>query len=619
MTRISHFLLPALLVVVAACGDDGRPRTDSSVDTGTGDTSTGDTGTMDSGTMDTGTGDTSTGDTSTGDTGTGDTGTMDGGDAGDATTDAPMDAPMDVAPDVPMVGCVDMDLSMATGDAVASGDLTGAVDDGAGSCGSTLGEDRAYTWTAPSSAEWTFDTFGSDADTVLHIHTGAECTADELDCNDDVNFFVLQSRLDLTIMMGTTVTIVVDAYDDTSAGTFTLSITETSTIPASEAGSCTDGLDNDRDGDIDCFDPDCVSATSCFEIGASCSDTVDNDGDGDIDCADADCFGYGACLELICDDSMDDDGDSDVDCADSDCLTDAACETCPAVDLAMTLGTSTGTTTGETNNRAASCGGSTSVDRTHVFTAPAEGTYTIDTIGSTFDTVLYILDTDCDGAEIACDDDSGGSSTSEVVVDLGMGQSVIIVVDAFGGADGAYTLNIANVAMSFGAPTTAGDLVITEIMQNPRTPDAGNEWFEVVNTTTSSLNLNGCTVRDLGVNSFTIGSDLVVAPGEYAVLARTSTPGFTPRFDWPGSTALGNSDDEIIIECGAGPTEIDRVEWDGGPMFPDPNGGSMSLDDGTTDHVMNDTGSNWCEAPLYITPYDGTNRGTPGAPNPDCP
>jgi hypothetical protein len=46
---------------------------------------------------------------------------------------------------------------------------------------------------------------------------------------------------------------------------------------------CTDGLDNDDDGDVDCADDDCECSDE------TCSDSVDNDDDGDIDCNDPDC------------------------------------------------------------------------------------------------------------------------------------------------------------------------------------------------------------------------------------------------------------------------------------------------------------------------------------------
>jgi hypothetical protein len=51
----------------------------------------------------------------------------------------------------------------------------------------------------------------------------------------------------------------------------------------------------------------------------ACSDGLDDDGDGDIDCDDLDCRRSGACGEYYCYDGYDDDGDGAVDCDDSDC------------------------------------------------------------------------------------------------------------------------------------------------------------------------------------------------------------------------------------------------------------------------------------------------------------
>jgi hypothetical protein len=58
--------------------------------------------------------------------------------------------------------------------------------------------------------------------------------------------------------------------------------------------SCTDGLDNDADGDIDCADSDCTTNTTCLESG-NCSDKLDNDIDGLTDCDDSDCTSDSAC------------------------------------------------------------------------------------------------------------------------------------------------------------------------------------------------------------------------------------------------------------------------------------------------------------------------------------
>ena len=61
--------------------------------------------------------------------------------------------------------------------------------------------------------------------------------------------------------------------------------------------NCTDRVDNDKDGVVDCADSDCQEAPNCKpgqgpeNSNALCSDWVDNDGDGHIDCDDSNCQG----------------------------------------------------------------------------------------------------------------------------------------------------------------------------------------------------------------------------------------------------------------------------------------------------------------------------------------
>jgi hypothetical protein len=59
---------------------------------------------------------------------------------------------------------------------------------------------------------------------------------------------------------------------------------------------CTDEIDNDGDGLIDCSDTDCEFDESCYSYEdpppsdpEDCTDEIDNDGDGLIDCSDTDC------------------------------------------------------------------------------------------------------------------------------------------------------------------------------------------------------------------------------------------------------------------------------------------------------------------------------------------
>ncbi len=56
-----------------------------------------------------------------------------------------------------------------------------------------------------------------------------------------------------------------------------------------------------------------------------CTNGIDDDGNGAIDCADASCQARTVCQAEICGNNIDDDGDGRFDCADSDCAMEAAC------------------------------------------------------------------------------------------------------------------------------------------------------------------------------------------------------------------------------------------------------------------------------------------------------
>jgi hypothetical protein len=95
--------------------------------------------------------------------------------------------------------------------------------------------------------------------------------------------------------------------------------------PAPVRPNCSDGLDDDGDGLIDCDDPDCESSWWCTvstQREVDCDDTLDNDGDGLADCEDADCGALNSCRESDCSNGVDDDGDGSSDCVDTDCLVD---------------------------------------------------------------------------------------------------------------------------------------------------------------------------------------------------------------------------------------------------------------------------------------------------------
>lgn len=60
---------------------------------------------------------------------------------------------------------------------------------------------------------------------------------------------------------------------------------------------------------------------------ATCTDTIDDDADGLVDCDDTDCDGDDACIVLpeTCTGDADEDRDTFIDCEDDDCWEDPAC------------------------------------------------------------------------------------------------------------------------------------------------------------------------------------------------------------------------------------------------------------------------------------------------------
>jgi hypothetical protein len=115
---------------------------------------------------------------------------------------------------------------------------------------------------------------------------------------------------------------------------------------------------------------------------------------------------------------------------------------CPATALGSTYPqTVSGTTSGALNQYSGTCGGSGAPERSYSFTAPGAGSYTFSTAGSSYDTVLYVRDGTCAGAQLGCNDDTGGLQ-SQVSVSLGANQIVAIFVDGYSSGSGAYQLAV---------------------------------------------------------------------------------------------------------------------------------------------------------------------------------
>jgi hypothetical protein len=181
------------------------------------------------------------------------------------------------------------------------------------------GNELAWSFTPPGSGEVTFTIDGLTQDLDLFgLQDNGGCNPSG--CLDSsTSGGTNPESVTMTVVGGTTYYIVVDGWNN-AVGTFDLNI-ECDLSGAPE--DCTDGIDNDGDGAIDCADSDCAGTPGC--VSEVCTDGVDNDGDGRVDCADSDCAVDPACVGEICTNGIDDDGDGLVDCADTECSLLPAC------------------------------------------------------------------------------------------------------------------------------------------------------------------------------------------------------------------------------------------------------------------------------------------------------
>jgi hypothetical protein len=161
------------------------------------------------------------------------------------------------------------------------------------------------------------------------------------------------------------------------------------------------------------------------------------------------------------------------------------------------------------------------------------------------------------------------------------------------------------------APSRPGQLVITEIMVDPKTlSDSDGEWFELQNVSDTAFDLQGCVIDDGAKEPRLVSTRLVVQASAYLTVARHEQPGFTPGY--VATISFTNTADTLAVRCGE--VEIDRVAYDKAQGFAVVAGASLSLDATKTTAEHNDAASAWCAARASY----GPELGTPGQPNPGC-
>ena len=213
--------------------------------------------------------------------------------------------------------------------------------------------------------------------------------------------------------------------------------------------------------------------------------------------------------------------------------------------------------------------------------------------------------------------DPNGASMSLIdpMLDNNVGTNWCTASTPFGDGD-LGTPGDANDCEDVPPPVDTPDIVINEIMQNPSAVfDSAGEWFELYNADLVDVDIEGWTIKDDDFDSFVIntGGPFIIPAGGYLVF------GINDDFGTNGGVLvdyeysdffLSNSSDELVLLDGD-LNQVDRVAWDNGATFPDPNGASMSLEDPFLDNAL---GSNWCES---VTPFGDGDLGTPGSAN-DC-
>lgn len=201
---------------------------------------------------------------------------------------------------------------------------------------------------------------------------------------------------------------------------------------------------------------------------ALCDNGVDDDGDGLIDypndpgCADIDdtdeadlCPGDPSCP--ACSNGVDDDGDglidypNDLGCLSASEVSEGDCDSeSDPVDLLISA-TVAGNTVGMIDDSAPSCVAvSSAPDKVYFLQVPGRlATMTLSTNGSDFDTVLSLESPSCDvPADIACDDNSGLGTQSQITLtDVDPGQYAI-TIDGWAGSAGNYVLHVSGAIVS---------------------------------------------------------------------------------------------------------------------------------------------------------------------------
>ncbi|MHC5110264.1 MAG: hypothetical protein ACYTHJ_10340 [Planctomycetota bacterium] len=224
--------------------------------------------------------------------------------------------------------------------------------------------------------------------------------------------------------------------------------------------------------------------------------------------------------------------------ANPQCSTDAcqgAADLCP--------GTAGGTTQDATNDGSANCGNSgSSPDKWYVYTPAANGTLTVTSCGSGYDTVLSIH-TGCPGTssnQVACNDDTCGLQSS-VTTSVTAGESYYVRIAGYNGSTGPFTLNVTGPDCDLEEPLAAPAVAAVGSRYLSITPAAdsrpvalnvSSQLYPCVNgfvdPATGSLSDIPTYLTPAEWSTISVRDDLIVPDTAYTVTASTNTATSSP-------------------------------------------------------------------------------------------
>ncbi|MFT4703575.1 MAG: hypothetical protein ACI81R_001267 [Bradymonadia bacterium] len=298
----------------------------------------------------------------------------------------------DLGATCPSCGVTITDFGAYTANVIGAGDNT-SIRAGANT------EDVAWFFTPALTGDYVIDTCGTPFDTTLGVYDG-DCAAQatELAFNDDSFAACGSSASAVTISLtaGTEYMIAAEPYSSGTAigaGDVSLNIGYDGPETDFGVGACVDGIDNNFDGALDCDEEACFGVDGCaFPLGTCQSPASAVNGANAVTPEDVNSF------------------------------------------HSTLIG--------------GNCSGFSSIGAGDEFvfsyTATNDGTITIDTIGSTWDTVLYARhaaglsdQATCEdqALEIECNDDGAGFPLSIFDLDVVNGETYFLFIDAYGAID----------------------------------------------------------------------------------------------------------------------------------------------------------------------------------------